>query len=153
NCCSAAPLVTTAPAQASIGSTNAGGTGSPRAAMRARLAALEPTSSSGHVCLRPSPIRRISMVFPSSSREVRHHGLAEGMANASKAVGRPLDSAREFEDTDATVCVTFAQHKPGDSAPGIVSGVFDVDQAARSFECIVYVGTAALGHFGCCVDT
>jgi hypothetical protein len=75
------------------------------------------------------------------------------MADASKAVGRPLDSAREFEDTGATVCVTFPQHKPGDPALGIVSGVFDVDQATRCFECIVHVGTAALGHFGCCVDT
>src|SRR5262249_35848824 len=91
--------------------------------------------------------------FPSSSGEVRHHVLAEEMAYASKPVGRPLDGAREFKDTDATVCVTFAQHKPGDPALSVVSCVCDVDQATRGFEWVVYVGTSALGHLGCGVDT
>ena len=48
-------------AHISMGTTKAGGTGKPSAAIRARLAALEPTSSSGRVCMRPSPIRRMSI--------------------------------------------------------------------------------------------
>src|SRR5215831_915430 len=148
-CCSAAPSASAAPAQASIGSTNAGGTGSPSAAIRARLAALEPTSSSGHVCLRPSPIRRIFMVLDPSSREVHHHMLAEEMTDASKAVGRPLDCARKLKDADTTVCASLAQHKGGDAALGIVSRVLDVDQPTRSFECVIYIGASTLGHFGC----
>src|SRR5215468_8829121 len=75
------------------------------------------------------------------------------MADASKAVGRPLDCAGKLEDADATVCVAFAQHKPGDATLGGVGRVFDVDQTTRGFECVIHVGTTTCSHFGCCVDT
>ena len=50
-------------AQSSTGSTKAGGTGRPSAAMRARLAALAPTISAECRLVDPSPIRTICMTL------------------------------------------------------------------------------------------
>ncbi len=54
-------LPLTIAAHSSMGSTKAGGTGRPSAAMRARLAALAPTMSAGCCSTDPAPIRSICM--------------------------------------------------------------------------------------------
>jgi len=58
----------TVAAQRLIGSTKAGGTGSPSAATRARLAAFPPTMSTEYCSADPSPMRAISMVAALKSK-------------------------------------------------------------------------------------
>ena len=60
--CAAFGLPLTVAAQRLIGNTKAGGTGRPRAAMRARLAALPPTISAEYCSVNPPPMRAICTV-------------------------------------------------------------------------------------------
>ena len=104
---SASPL--TVAAQRLIGSTKAGGTGRPSAAMRARLAAFPPTISAEYCSADPSPMRAICMLRRSTSlfelldasRKIGEHVLAQKMPEGRQPIGRALERAGEFENRQA----------------------------------------------------
>ncbi len=115
-----------------IGSTKAGGTGSPSAAMCARLAALAPMISAECSLFEPSPMRTILHGPRPLRRQVGQHVPVEQVAETRQPVGRPLQRAGELERRQRRFEIEIAaQDCCGDCTFDAVGFVFERRRAGR----------------------
>src|ERR1035437_2545108 len=132
------------------GSTNAGGTGNPSIATRARLAALAPISSIDGAWPIPAAIVMMSTISASfSSGQIRHDVGMQEMTDRRHLVGSALQCAPEFEDGQGRFPVEVAaKYERGDGPFRHVGGMLKVDEPRRACEGIFGIQPPALGHDG-----
>src|ERR1035437_3866994 len=132
------------------GSTNAGGTGNPSIATRARLAALAPISSAEGAWPIPAAIVTTSTISASfSSGQIRHDMRVQEITDRRHSVGSALECAPEFEDGEARFQVEVAaKYERGDGPFRRVGGMLKIDEPRRAREGIFAIQPLALGHDG-----
>src|SRR3974390_786561 len=125
----ARPSPLTMAAHRSTGSTKAGGTGRPRAVMRARLAALAPTTSAGCLLPHPSPIRTICIASP-SREQISEDAPTQQVPEPGQPVGRSFDCTGKFDYRQRCFQIEFtAEDERSERAFGGIAVVFGLDQA------------------------
>src|SRR3974390_989956 len=135
----ARPSPLTMAAHRSTGSTKAGGTGRPRAVMRARLAALAPTTSAECRFPAPSPIRTTCMTSP-SSRQISEDAPTQQVSEDGQSVGRPLDRTGKFDYRQRCFQIEFAaQDKRGERAFGGIAVVLGLDEAVARRQRVFHI--------------